>query len=82
MHIQPHSHALTTRGREEDASPAPFENRKKCPDFGKKALIGLWFKFLIQNVVLIVSKRQKDAKCFPAGSFFCSIFDEMFIEVS
>ena len=47
MHIQP----LTGMqlGRREEASPALLENRKKCPEFGKKALIvfifGLNFPF-------------------------------------
>ena len=34
--------------------PCPFENRKKCPYFGKKGsyYVHLWVKFSIQNLVL------------------------------
>ena len=63
--------------------PLPFfENRKKCPDFGKKGhdCIHSWIKFSIQNVVLSVSRR-KNSKVFPCGAFFSRHFDEMFIEV-
>ena len=58
------------RGRGE-ASPALFENRKKCPHFGKKDpdCIHLWVKFSIQNIVLRVSRR-KNSQIFHAGPFF------------
>ena len=48
-----------------------FENRKKCPDFGKKGpdCVHPWVKFYIQNVVLRVS-RKKSLQLFPAGPFF------------
>ena len=52
--------------------PLPFfENRKKCPDLGKKGpdCALPWVKFSIQNVVLKVS-RIKNAKIFPSGAFF------------
>ena len=34
-----------------------FENRKKCPDFGKKGsnCVHLWVNFSIENIVLRVS---------------------------
>ena len=60
-----------------------FENRKNCPDFGKKTLIVSiffhWIKFYIQNVISKVSWR-KTPKCFNAGLFF-HVFNEMFFEV-
>ena len=56
-----------------------FENRKKCPDFGKM-FPDLWVKFSIQNVVLRVS-RTKKFKIFHCGGFFSYVFDEMFIKV-
>ena len=58
-----------------------FENRKKCMDFGEKNsdYVFLWIKFSIQNKVLIVSRAKN--RMFPCGVFFCSVFDEMFIEV-
>ena len=48
------------------ASPALFENRKKCPDFGKKGpdCIHVGVKFSIQNINLRVSRR-KNSKIFP-----------------
>ena len=62
MHIQPHSQALVGRQK---ASPALFENRKKCPDCGKKDpdCDHRWVKCSIQNVVLRVSRR-KNSKIF------------------
>ena len=59
-----------------------FENRKKCPDLGKKGpdCIDLWVKFSIQNVVLRIS-RTKNSKMLPCGTFFSCVFGEMFIEV-
>ena len=59
------SHRRATR-REREASPALFENPKKCPDFGKK---GLDCKVSIQHVVSRVSRR-KNSKLFPCGSSF------------
>ena len=48
-----------------------FENRKKCPDFGRKGpdCIHLWANFSTLNVFLRVSRR-KNSKVFPAGPFF------------
>ena len=70
MDIDVYSATLTGaqlgRGGGGKASPALFENRKKCPDFGKKGpdCVHLWVKFSIQNVVLRVSRR-KNLKMFP-----------------
>ena len=49
-----------------------FENRKKCPDLGKKSpnCVHPWVESFIQNVVLRVSTKKKTPKFFPAGSFF------------
>ena len=62
------THRRETRGRGK-ASPALFENRKKCPDFGKNDpdCVHLLVKFSIQNVVLI---GEKFPNCFPAGPLF------------
>ena len=52
--------------------PLPFfENKEKCPDFGKKHpdCGHPWVKSAIQNVVLKVSKR-KNSKIFSSGAFF------------
>ena len=52
--------------------PLPFfENRKKCPDFGKKDpnCVHPWVESPIQNVVLRVSRRKSSRK-FPCGTFF------------
>ena len=58
MHIQGYwcifNHTPLTgtqlRGRRE-ASPALFENRKKCPDFWKNLdFVNPWVKFSIQNI--------------------------------
>ena len=64
-----------------------FENRKKCPDTGKKKspnCVHPWVESLnvesIQNVVLRVSRR-KSFKFFLCGAFFSCVFDEKFIEV-
>ena len=67
---------------EREASPALFENRKKCPAFGKKGpdYDHPWDKFSIQNVVLNLG--EKITKFFPCGVSFSCVFDEMFIEVS
>ena len=54
-------------------SPQPFfENRKKCPYFGKKDpdCVHLRVIFAIQNVVFRGSRRKKTSKFFLAGSFF------------
>ena len=53
------------------ASPALFENRKKCPDLAKKGpdCAHLWVKFSIQNVVSRVSRR-KNSKIFPCEASF------------
>ena len=57
----------------EKASPAPFWNRKKCPNFGKKGpdCVHLWVNFLIRNVVFnsIYEKKLQN------------VFDEMFMGV-
>ena len=67
-------------GERWEASPTLFENRKKCPDFGKKALIVyLCVKFSIQNVVLRVSR--KNSKMFSCRVSFSCVFDELFIEM-
>ena len=57
-----HTHRRATKGERGDL----FENRKKCPDFGKKGpdCDHLWVKFSIQNIVLRVSRR-KNSKMFP-----------------
>ena len=62
-------------GRERGALPALFENQKRWPDFGKIGFdcVHLCGKFLIQNVVLRVSRRK--------GSLFSCAFDKMFIKV-
>ena len=65
--------------------PLPFfENRKKCPDFGKKSPNCVYSRVesFIQNVVLKVSRR-KSSKIFPCRFvFFCvCVFEEKFIEV-
>ena len=80
MHIQPHSRCAIRGIRK--TYPALFENRKKCPNFGKKGpnCVHLSVKFSIQNVVLRVSRR-KNSKIFPWGSLFSCAFDEMFIKV-
>ena len=60
------------QGGEGRRPPLPFfENRKKCPNFGKKGPNGvhLWVKSSIQNVVLRVY-RTKSFRIFPTGSFF------------
>ena len=46
-------------------------NQKKCPDFGKKCpdSVHPLLKFVIQNVVLRVSKR-KNSEIFLCGAFF------------
>ena len=73
----------TTKGEGgEGGPPLPFfENRKKCPDFGKKGpnCVHPWVESSIQNVVLRVSRR-KSSKILPCEAFFC-VFDEKFIEV-
>ena len=56
-----------------------FDNQKKCPNFGKKALI-VQVKFTIQNIALRVSRR-KNSESIPYGAFCFLVFDEMFIEV-
>ena len=51
--------------------PLPFfENRRNCPDFGKKShdCVHLLVKFSIENIVLRVSRR-KNSKIFPCGAF-------------
>ena len=52
------------RGRGE-ASPAVFENQKKCSDFGKKDpnCFHLWIKFSTQNIVLKVRRRENSKMC-------------------
>ena len=82
--IDAYSAALTVAqsGRRRRPPPPFFENRKKCPDFGKKGFVGahLWAKFSTQNVALRVSRR-KNSKMFPCGIFFLWVFYEIFIEV-
>ena len=60
-----------------------FENRNKCPYFGKKCpdCDYLSLKFSIQSVVLRVFWR-KYPKIFSCGAFFHVFFDKMFIKVS
>ena len=81
VHIQPHSQARNQGGRGE-ACPILFENRKKCPDFGKKGpgCVHLWGKIFIENIVLRVSRR-KNFKLFPCGASISCVFYKMFIEV-
>ena len=64
-----HIYRGSTRVRGE-ASPALFENRKKCLEFWKKGpdYIHLSVKFSIQNVALRVG--EKTPKYFLAGPFF------------
>ena len=65
-------------------APLPFfENRKKCPDFGKKTpnCVHPLVDSSIQNVVLRVSNK-KSSNDFPCGAFFSCVSDEKFIEVS
>ena len=52
--------------------PALFENRKKCPGFGKKDphCFHLWVKFSIQCVVLRVSWRKNSKMLHSGASFF------------
>ena len=54
------------------------ENRKSCPDFGKKGAnsVHLWVKYSIQNVNVRVSKR-KNSKIFPAASFFLVLLTKL-----
>ena len=69
-------------GGEEKLPPLLFfENRKQCPDFGRKGTdcIQLWIKFPTQNVILRVSRR-KISKMFPNGASFSCVFEEMFIK--
>ena len=58
-----------------------IENRKKCPDFGKKvsimSIIGLRFLFKMYFQGYLGEKLQN---IFLGASFSC-VFDEMFIEV-
>ena len=66
-----------------EVSPTHCENRKKCPDFGKKGpnCVHIWVTFSIQNVVSRVSRR-KNSKIFHCRATFSCVFDEMFIKVS
>ena len=76
-----HTHRCTTKD-ERGASPALFENQKKCPDFGKKSpdCVCFWLKFPIQNIVLRVSRR-KNSNIFLFGTLFSWFFDVIFIKV-
>ena len=75
------------RGREKGqgggrgGSPALFDNRKKCLDFGKKGpdCVHLWVKFCIQSILLRVYAR-KNSWIIRCGALFC-VFEEMFIKV-
>ena len=61
-----------TRGESGGRPPLPFfENRRNCPDLGKKShdCVHLWVKFSIENIILRVSRR-KNSKKFPCGAFF------------
>ena len=69
-------------GGDEGRSPLSFfENRERCPDFGKKDsnCAHPWVESPIQNVVLRESRR-KSFKIFKNFSCSC-VFDEKFIEV-
>ena len=81
IHIQLHSQARN-QGGERRSSPPLFENRKKCPEFGKKSpdCIHHWVEFSIQDVVLRVF-RIKNSKTFPCGASFPCVFEEMFFKV-
>ena len=76
-----HTNTRATRGRGE-AATALFENRKKCPDFGKKGpdCVQFWVKFSIQNVVLRLSTGKISKMFFCMASYSC-VFNEMFIVV-
>ena len=53
MHIQPHSQARNNEEGRGEASPALFENQKKCSDFGKKDTpdcVLLWVKCSFKNI--------------------------------
>ena len=58
-----------------------FEDRKKCPDFGKKGpnCVHPWVESSIPNAVLRVSRR-KSSKLFANWAFFVCVFDGKFIE--
>ena len=73
-------HRRAARGKGE-VSPAIFEDRKKCPDFGKKGpnCVHPWVESSIQNAVLRISRR-KSSKIFANWAFFVCVFDEKFIE--
>ena len=65
-----------------ETSPNLFENRKWCPDFGKKGpgCVHLWANFPIQNTILRLSRR-KNSKMFPCRllfSGFCFFFFFLF----
>ena len=67
MRIQPRSQPCNQRG---DGRPTLlFSKSKKSPDFGNKVLDYVHLNFLIQNVVLRVSRRNA-SKMFPCGPSF------------
>ena len=75
-----HIHSCATRGERGDL-PSPFWNQKKCPDFVNRGLDCVHLKFVIQNVVLRVS-RTKMSKMSPSGPSFSFVFDKIFISPS
>ena len=61
--------------------PLPFfENRKKCPDLGKKGpdCVLPWVKFSIQNVVLKVSRIKNAKKFSQRGLFFVTFWRNVY----
>ena len=73
------THRRAIRGRRE-ASPALFENLKKCHGFEKKGPDGVYFwnKFLIQNVILRVSRRKNSKMFFCGASFFLRFWQNIY----
>ena len=66
-----HTYRRSTRRGVGEASLAVFENRKKCPDFGKKSpdFVHLRIKFSIQNVIFSI-KGKKIHNVSLRGFFF------------
>ena len=84
MHIQPLIGAQLGGGGERgEASPAFFENWKRCPDFRKKGpdCVHLWVKFSIENIVSRVFRR-KISKMFPCRASFSCVFDVLLKHLS
>ena len=58
-----------------------FENRKNCPNFGKKGpnCVNPRVESSIQNIVLRVSRR-KSSKIFLCGPFFCVVLTKSLLK--